>query len=247
MKIRSNIPNFITCLNVISGSLAIIFALKGQLTIWVCLILAAAVFDFLDGMAARALKAYSAIGKDLDSLADVISFGLAPGMIMFMLLQYSFPGREAQQNLLSGFTLGESLILAVALLIPVFSALRLAKFNNDSRQTSSFIGLPTPANAIFISSLALIHDFGKYTSIDHFLLNTKILLLLTILLSWLLVSEIPMFSLKFKNLNWQDNKIRIIFLILSVIFIAAFNFYGITATIVLFILLSMLQNSSNQI
>jgi CDP-diacylglycerol--serine O-phosphatidyltransferase len=246
MKIRSNIPNFITCLNVISGSLAIIFALKGQLTISVCLILAAAVFDFLDGMAARALKAYSAIGKDLDSLADVISFGLAPGMIMFMLLQYSFPERESQ-NLLSGFTSGESFILAFALLIPVFSALRLAKFNNDSRQTSSFIGLPTPANAIFISSLALIHDFGKYTSIDHFLLNTKILLLLTILLSWLLVSEIPMFSLKFKNLTWQDNKIRIIFLILSVIFIAAFNFYGITATIVLFILLSMLQNSSNQI
>ena len=245
--IRKHIPNFITCLNILSGSLAVIFALKGQLTLAVFLILAAAVFDFFDGMAARALKAYSAIGKDLDSLADMISFGLAPGMIMFMLLQYSFPGRELRSDLLTGFSFGESIILSFSLLIPVFSALRLAKFNNDTRQTSSFIGLPTPANAIFISALALIHNYGKYIDFDNFLLNTKTLLFLVFLLSFLLVSEIPMFSLKFKDLSWQNNKIRIIFLILALSLISLFSFYGIAGTIILFVFLSFLQNLKKDI
>jgi CDP-diacylglycerol--serine O-phosphatidyltransferase len=126
----------------------VIFALKGQLTASVFLILAGAFFDFFDGMSARALKAYSPIGKDLDSLADAITFGLAPGMIMYELLQNSIP----LQYLRNEYSLSQNIILFFSLLIPVFSALRLAKFNNDTRQTSSFIGLPTPANAIFISS-----------------------------------------------------------------------------------------------
>lgn len=237
MSIRKHIPNFITCLNIISGCLAVIFALKGQLTTAVFLILAGAFFDFFDGMTARALKAYSAIGKDLDSLADVITFGLAPGMIMYALLQDSLSIQNSES-----YSLGQNLILSFSLLIPVFSALRLAKFNNDTRQTSSFIGLPTPANAIFISSLALIHNFGKYQAFDQFFLSTKVLLFLTILLSYLLVSEIPMFSLKFKNLSWQDNKIRIVFLILTIILVIAFSFYGIAAAIISFVFLSFLQN-----
>lgn len=237
MSLRKHIPNFITCLNIISGCLAVIFALKGQLTTAVFLILAGAFFDFFDGMTARALKAYSAIGKDLDSLADVITFGLAPGMIMYALLQDSLSIQNSENS-----SLGQNLILSFSLLIPVFSALRLAKFNNDTRQTSSFIGLPTPANAIFISSLALIHNFGKYQAFDQFILSTATLLLLIILLSYLLVSEIPMFSLKFKNLRWQDNKIRIVFLILTIILVIVFSFYGIAAAIISFVFLSFWQN-----
>lgn len=242
MSLRKHIPNFITCLNIISGCLAVIFALKGQLTPAVFLILAGAFFDFFDGMAARALKAYSAIGKDLDSLADVITFGLAPGMIMYVLLQDSFAIENPQNN-----TIGQNIIISFSLLIPVFSALRLAKFNNDTRQTSSFIGLPTPANAIFISSLALIHNFGKYEMFDQLILSTETLLFLTILLSYLLVSEIPMFSLKFKNLQWEDNKIRMIFLILSLLLVTVFSFYGIAATIISFVFLSFLQNLNKKI
>ncbi len=238
MALRKHIPNFITCLNIVSGCLAVIFALNGQLTVSVFLILAGAFFDFFDGMAARALKAYSAIGKDLDSLADVITFGLAPGMIMYVLLQNSFAG----QNLHQEYSIGQYMVLSISLLIPVFSALRLAKFNNDTRQTSSFIGLPTPANAIFISALALIQNYGEYEAFDHFILSTKTLLFLTFLLSYLLVSEIPMFSLKFKNILWKDNKIRIIFLIITLFLVITFSFYGVAAAIICFVLLSFLQN-----
>jgi len=237
VTLRKYIPNFITCLNIVSGCLAVIFALKGQLTVSVFMILSGAFFDFFDGMAARALKTYSAIGKDLDSLADEITFGLAPGMIMLVLLQNSFKVDPSQDN-----SIFQNILLSFSLLIPVFSALRLAKFNNDTRQTSSFIGLPTPANAIFISSLALIQNYGKYETFDHFILSTQILLFLTVLLSYLLISEIPMFSLKFKNLHWQDNKIRIIFLIITFVLVITFSFYGIAATIISFVLLSFLQN-----
>lgn len=240
--IRRHIPNFITCLNLAAGSLAVIFALNGQLTYAVILIFTAALLDFLDGLAARLLDAWSPIGKDLDSLADMVSFGLAPGMIMFVLLKYSFIGKDAFPDSVTDFSLYKELILTVSLLIPIFSALRLAIFNNDTRQVSSFIGLPTPANAIFISSLALIHQYGKYPTFDAFLLSTPSLVVITLLLSWLLVSKVPMFSLKFTNLHWKDNRIRIIFLLFSVVLIPVFMFYGLAATIISFILLSVLQN-----
>lgn len=237
--IRKSIPNFITCLNVISGSLAVLFALKGELTISVILILAAAVFDFLDGMAARALKAYSPMGKELDSLADMISFGLAPGMIMMVLMEYALFGLNVRAEHFSGLTVWEMAFLASSLLIPVFSALRLAKFNIDTRQTESFIGLPTPANALFISALALITEHGRYGAFDAIFLQPVVLLLITIVMSLLLVSELPMFALKFRNLTWKDNKVRFMFLGLSIALLIAFNIYGIAASIVAFILISI--------
>lgn len=240
--IRRNIPNFITCLNIVSGSLAVIFALNGPLTFAVILILVATILDFLDGMAARFLNAYSTVGKDLDSLADMISFGLAPGMIMFVLLKYSFVNKITHSDSISDLSVLHGLILSVSLLIPVFSALRLAKFNNDTRQVSSFIGLPTPANAIFISSLALIHQYGTYTVFDSYLLGTNSLVVITLLLSYLLIAEIPMFSLKFESFRWGKNKIRIIFLVIALILISVFTFYGITITIISYILLSVIQN-----
>ncbi|MDD4197909.1 MAG: CDP-diacylglycerol--serine O-phosphatidyltransferase [Paludibacter sp.] len=190
MTLRKHIPNFITMLNLFSGSMAVYYAFNGNFTVSFFAILIAGLFDFLDGLAARALKAYSPMGKELDSLADVISFGLAPGVIVFSLFEQS---QLSEWLKFAGF------------IIPVFSALRLAKFNIDENQSSSFIGLPTPANAIFWAGMG--HSFSGW------LIETPwVVLILTLLLSGLLVSKLPMFSLKFKNLRWADNKIQYIFL-----------------------------------
>jgi len=237
--IRKNIPNFITCLNVVSGSLAVLFAVKGELTIAVIFIIAATIFDFLDGMTARLLKAYSPVGKELDSLADMISFGLAPGALMMVMMEYSLFGINVRAESFSALSIWEISCISASLLIPVFSSLRLAKFNIDTRQTDSFIGLPTPANALFIAALALISEHGKYEALDAFILQPVVLLLITVIMSLLLVSELPMFSLKLKNLSWASNKVRFIFLAVSVALILTFNIYGIAASIMTFIFISV--------
>ena len=232
---KKHIPNAITCLNLFSGCLALYFAFQNQLVYTAYLVGVAAVLDFLDGMVARVLGAYSEIGKQLDSLADMVSFGVVPGTVMFMLLQRaddSFLGIPMQTFAFFGF------------LITVFSGLRLAKFNIDTRQTTSFIGLPTPANTIFVSSLPLILQNGD---LMHFaiILNPWVLLILTVLLSYLLVAELPLFALKFKNLSWKDNSVRFTFLILSAILVALLNFAAIPLIIVLYILLSIIKRTSN--
>lgn len=237
--IRKNIPNFITCLNVVSGSLAVFFAMKGELTISVIFIIAATIFDFFDGMSARLLKAYSPMGKELDSLADMISFGLAPGALMMVMMEYALFGINVRAESFAALSFWEISCISATLIIPVFSALRLAKFNIDTRQTDSFIGLPTPANALFIAALALITEHGKYETLDAFILQPIVLLFVTVLMSFLLVSELPMFSLKLKNLSWTDNKVRFTFLMISVALIVAFNIYGIAAAIMSFILISI--------
>lgn len=237
--IRKHIPNFITCLNVVSGSIAVLFAIKGELTISVILIIAAAIFDFFDGMAARLLKSYSPMGKELDSLADMISFGLAPGALMMVMMEYALFGLNVRAENFSDLSIWEITCISTSLLIPVFSALRLAKFNIDTRQTESFIGLPTPANALLIAALALITEHGRYEVLDAFILQPVVLLLITIIMSLLLVSELPMFSLKLKNLSWIDNKVRFAFLTISAVLILAFNIYGIAAAIISFILISV--------
>ena len=194
----------------------------------VCLMVLAAVFDFFDGMLARLLDARSPIGKDLDSLADDVSFGVVPSLIVFSLF------KEVQvPAFLSG--VGEYLPYT-AFLISVFSALRLAKFNIDTRQTSSFIGVPTPANALFWGALAVGgHDFLVSNT-----LSAVWLLLLVLLTSWLLVAEIPMFSLKFKNLSWADNKVRFVFLLGCIPLLVCLGITGLAAVIVWYALLSML-------
>jgi len=184
-----------------------------------------AVFDFFDGLAARLLHAYSNIGKDLDSLADDVSFGVAPALIVFTLFK--------EINYPDYLSFLANWLPYAAFLIAVFSALRLAKFNNDTRQTTSFIGLPVPANALFWASLvAGCKPIASY----HPLLT----LALVCLFSWLLVSEIPMFSLKFKNLSWKDNKIAFIFVIISAILLITLKIAGFAAVIVWYILLSIL-------
>lgn len=234
---RKHVPNFITSLNIFSGSLAVMFALDGNVNLAVLLLFAAAVFDFLDGMTARLLKAYSPIGKELDSLADMISFGLAPGVIVLTLQKYALFGQVSPLARTHGGWLTWVFLLS-PFLIPVLSGLRLAKFNIDERQTTSFIGLPTPANAIFFASLGLIAENGNMPVLDRILLNPYTLLFFTIVMSLLLVSEIPMFSLKIKSVKWSGNQIRYLFLLMVLVLIYFFSFYGITLSILLYILIS---------
>ena len=193
----------------------------------------AAIFDFLDGMIARLLKVKSELGKQLDSLSDLISFGMLPGIILFYLLNNIFS--EADNFI--------KFVPYVAFLIPLFSALRLAKFNIDDRQTESFIGLPTPANAIFIGSIPLILVQQNESIINNLLSNPGFLIILILLLSFLLVAPLPLFSMKFKDLKWKNNSIRYIFIILSVILFPILLFVSIPIIILLYVLLSIINNS----
>ena len=223
--ITRHIPNALTCMNLFSGCIACVMAFHANFEMAMLFIVIGAVFDFFDGLAARLLHAYSNIGKDLDSLADDVSFGVAPALIVFSLFkEIDYP------NYLSFLA---NWLHYAAFLIAVFSALRLAKFNNDTCQTTSFIGLPVPANALFWASLvAGCKPIAGY----HPLLT----LALVCLFSWLLVSEIPMFSLKFKNLSWKDNKIAFIFVIISAILLITLKIAAFAAVIVWYILLSIL-------
>ena len=202
------IPNIITLCNAFFGCLAVLSIFSGQ-TAWlpwligICLLA-----DFADGLAARLLKQSSAIGKELDSLADVISFGFVPGAIYYLLLCKSL-GLEGLD-----FNNPNSYLLALGFVITAFSALRLAKFNTDSRQTENFIGLNTPANTIFTLGLLLTVENNSF-GLSELLLNLPLLISLIGLFSFLLVSEIPIFSFKFKGLGWKGNEIRFVFLILS--------------------------------
>ena len=228
MRIKNYIPNTITCLNLVSGCVASVMALEGNLMYAVVWIMLAAVFDFFDGFAARLLKAFSPIGKELDSLADVVSFGVAPGMILFVLLSWLTPTLP-----LGGLN---EYIPYWAFVIPAFSGLRLAKFNIDERQTTSFIGLPVPAHALFWSSLGysvqpLLPQGGVALLVG--------LMVLALITSLLLVSEVPMFSLKIKSLAWKGNELRYILVACAVIFVSIWGFLGIAGTILLYVLLSI--------
>jgi len=230
---KKQIPNMITSLNLLCGILAIYFSFLGDLKIAATLMALGAFFDFFDGMAARLLQVKSEMGKQMDSLADMVSFGLVPGFIVFQLMRTS-PD-------LPQFMIGDALITPfLAFIIPVLSAYRLAKFNIDTRQTDSFIGLPTPALALFIGSLPFILD-GYFSFEFDGLHSYYILLLISIILSLLLVSELPLFSLKFKNLSWKDNSIRFIFLGISLGALILLQIGAFPFIILLYIILSLLH------
>ncbi|MTI19622.1 CDP-diacylglycerol--serine O-phosphatidyltransferase [Fulvivirga sp. RKSG066] len=219
--IKKHIPNFITSCNLASGCIAITFVFKGELQIAVYLMWLSMVFDFFDGMAARLLKVSSPIGKELDSLADVVSFGVLPATIIYKLIESGEP------------------LAFVAFLVAVFSALRLAKFNTDENQETDFIGLPTPANALFLSSLVFFKGNSDFSSF----INDPVLIAITVIFSLLLVAPIRLFSLKLKNFSWSDNKIVIIFLILSAGLIVTLGIIGLPFVILLYIALSLVKNA----
>lgn len=234
--IVKHIPNFITSLNLFCGTTAIVFAFQGELANASFLVLIAAIFDFLDGMAARVLHAYSEIGKQLDSLADVVSFGVAPSAIIYNLLANS-----EKVNTIPFFHNNPNVLLLV-FIITIFSALRLAKFNVDTRQTTSFIGLPTPANAIFWVSFPLILANSQNLAINSFITNPYLIFTLVFVMSYLLVAEIPMFSLKFKNLKFSENIVKYIFLMIAIVMIITLKTVAIPLTILVYIAISIIEN-----
>ena len=241
INIKKYIPNTITSLNLLSGCISITLAFEGYLLFAVYMIFLAAVFDFFDGMSARLLNAYSVVGKELDSLADMVSFGVAPSVIVFHMMKISL-FQTVDLPSIENLSLSEILFLLTPFLIAVFSGLRLAKFNVDERQTDSFIGIPTPANAIFFISIYLISIIVTDDFILEFLKNKIFLTIVIILFSILLIAEFPMFSLKLKNLSWRGNKIRYIFIVLSVLLLILLHTIAIPVVIILYILLSAINN-----
>ncbi|SFT88586.1 CDP-diacylglycerol---serine O-phosphatidyltransferase [Lishizhenia tianjinensis] len=276
------LPNITTGLNLLSGCASIIFALGGRLELAVLFIFLAAIFDFLDGMLARALKLSGELGKQLDSLADMVSFGFAPGIIVFVLfilggaMDIFVQQGGSMQNFWMNGTFGYNIsywiqsyfndllgnqsalypphfkgwylfLPFVGFIIPFFSLFRLAKFNLDTRQTTSFIGLPTPANTIFFASFALMlwDGFGTddwRATLSTVLIQDQVLMTLTVVFSVLLVSELPLFSLKFKSLKFKENGLRYIFLLISLILIALLLVWALPIIILLYLILSIIDN-----
>ena len=282
MNIKKHIPNAITCCNLLCGCLAIVQAFEGNLVYSAYLVGLAAIFDFFDGFAARILRVASPIGKDLDSLADMVTFGVVPGVIMYKIAWFG------QQTYVEEATLGlkiegdflSQIVPLFCFVLTIFSAIRLAKFNNDTRQSDSFIGVPTPAIAIFICSLVLVfgvgmpRDLGLGTfyvflnniketsslpdviynldeltlseliklSIARVFVNTVFNVFLCCVFSILLISEIPLFALKFRNFSWRGNRIRYTFLGLSLILLITLQFVGIPLIIILYIIMSVITN-----
>lgn len=219
---KKHIPNFITCLNLFSGCLGVIFAFEGQMNYVALCIVLSGIFDLMDGLVARLLGVASPIGKELDSLADVISFGFLPGMIYFHLILQS-------NSFLTPYPY-------LAFLIPVFSALRLAKFNLDERQTEDFIGLNTPMNTFYVISLPFIASTYPNLIYNPYFITGSILIT-----SYLLISEIRFFSMKFKNFKWEFNKFRFLFLLMSVLLLGTLQFLAIPFILLIYLLLSQLH------
>ncbi len=236
---KKHLPNAITCLNLLCGCLALTFIFSPglhNLVVGAYLVGLAAVADFFDGLMARALRVSSPIGKDLDSLADMVSFGVVPGAVLFQLLKEAV-GPQAPLGALAALPYA-------AFLVTIFSALRLAKFNNDTRQTNSFIGLPTPACTLVVAALPLIlaqaraaHPDGP-TAISSLILNPWALLALAVLLSALLVAELPLFALKFKNFGWADNRQRFVFLLMALVLVVALHATAVPLVVLLYVALS---------
>jgi len=243
MTWKQHIPNTFTTLNLISGLVAITLIVSGNLTMAAFLVFVSALFDLLDGLFARLLDARSELGRQLDSLADLVSFGVVPGLLMFQLIS---AGCEGSCNILERLNITPYF----ALLIPVCAAFRLAKFNIDLRQEKNFIGLPTPANAIFFASIPLILllPWGHLTVIPsgfftELFSNTRILAILAVAISYLMISDFRMFSLKFKNMSWKANKPRYLLLILILPLLMLFGFSAIPLIILASFLLSLAYQS----
>ena len=268
---KKNIPNFVTACNLFSGCVAIVFALKGNFVWSAYMVGVACIFDMLDGLAARVLGVTSEIGKQLDSMADVISFGVVPGVLLYKMIECTQLFVAFKENPMNFYNEQGALdqqinyVAMIGFLVTVFSAIRLAKFNIDTRQSYSFIGLPTPSSAILIASLPLsmnailtdlmrpggmtgdnINAFLTLTkgqnNIYEYLLHPYSVIALTLVTCALMVAPLSLFALKFKNLSWADNQVRYIFLALAATVLIFLKFLGIPLIIILYIVLSMIND-----
>lgn len=241
MEIKKYIPNAITGLNLLAGSIAIVFIFNDKMHVSAILVCLAAVLDYLDGFTARLLNVYSNLGKELDSLADLVTFGLTPSLVLFQYITKAETGFNIDFY-------GINLLSLAGFSVVLFSAIRLAKFNVDTRQLFSFIGLPTPANGLFIISFPLILHFGTndsliYQAIAFIVSNAFITIGMALILSFLLISELPLFSLKFKNLSFRENRVRFYFLGGTLLLSIIFGFHAIPLIIVFYVILSIITRA----
>lgn len=241
MSIKKHIPNTITLLNLLAGLLALIHAFNGNYNEAFSLVCLGIFFDFWDGFFARIWNVQSPIGLQLDSLADMVTSGVVPGLVMYKMLG-DIQENQAQYNLTED-TYYMGVVPYIGFLITLASCYRLAKFNVDTRQTDSFIGLPTPANALLIMSIPMIQFHSDYEVLVDVLSNPFVLVGITALSAYLLNAEIPLFSLKVKSFSWEKYKIQVVFLILSLILIILLEFIAIPMIILLYVILSVVNNT----
>ena len=251
-QMKQHIPNFITLLNLLCGCIAVLFAVQNMLQLTALFVFLGIFFDFLDGLAARLLKVQSEIGVQLDSLADMVTSGVVPGIVMFQLLNMSHTGGWSNSGEGLYYEITETMIwvggkfyvLSLAgFIITLASAYRLAKFNIDENQVSSFIGLPTPANTLLILSLPLILLYHNNDILNSIILNEWFLIGVTLLSAFLLNANIELFALKFKNWQFKGNELRYLFLIGSLVLLLTLKFLAIPVIIALYILMSLLSKS----
>jgi CDP-diacylglycerol---serine O-phosphatidyltransferase len=260
--VKKYIPDLFTLSNLLCGCISVVLSLNNHIALAAIFIGIGVVFDFFDGFIARLVNSSSELGKQLDSLSDVVSFGVAPGMIVYQIISIGLEINNIPLLERNGFYL---FFPFLAMIIPLLSSYRLAKFNIDTRQTENFIGLPTPANAIFFASLPLIvkYELGidetlkqVYSSVDNaaffpeffyklifqLYYHPYVIVLVAFIFSFLLLAELPLFSLKFKNFSWNDNKHRYIFLILCFVSILNFRLLGLPISIIIYLILSSIFN-----
>lgn len=238
MQLKKHIPNAITLLNLLSGVIALVYVFNDNLSMaffWVCM---GIFLDFWDGFAARVLKVSSEIGLQLDSLADMVTSGVVPGLVMYKMIA------EIQQNAPEVYNLSpENNFMGIlpyfGFLITLGSAMRLAKFNVDTRQTDSFIGLPTPANALFILSIPMITLNTASDTIIEILSNPYVLVGISVFSAFIMNANIKLFSLKTKNKTLKDNKVGLLFLGLSALLLLLLRFEAIPIIIILYLVLSL--------
>jgi CDP-diacylglycerol---serine O-phosphatidyltransferase len=242
---KRHIPNFVTLLNVFCGSVAVIFAVNGNMKLTALFVFLGVFFDFFDGLLARKLKVQSNLGLQLDSLADMITSGLVPGLVMFYLFNLGGPDWmefRANQSITTILSVSSNSFLPFfGLLITLASAYRLANFNIDPNQTDVFIGLPTPANALLILSLPLIMEYQDSDIMNAIILNKWFLIAVTLISCYLLNANIKLLALKFKNWSFKDNAARYILIILAAILIIILQFAAIPLIILVYIIISLLN------
>ena len=235
MNIKKHIPNLITLLNLFSGCIALVFALNKDFDLAFYFVCLGIFLDFFDGFFARLFKVSSPLGLQLDSLADMVTSGVVPGVVMYQMIANSSAFPTMNSDVVFYPFLG--------FIITLGSCYRLANFNIDTRQTDSFIGLPTPANALFILSLPLVLKYSDSIIILEVLTNHWLLMVITLFSAYILNAEIPLFSLKIKKFNITDNVLQIVFLSLSLLFLLFFEYLGIPMVIIFYVLLSVLNNT----
>lgn len=242
MQIRKHIPNIFTLGNLFSGTLATIFAVQGKFELTASFVLLGVFLDFFDGFFARILNVTGELGKQLDSLADMVTSGVVPGIVMYQLLNI----HSTYSIILNDeFEIGP-LISFIGLFLTLSACYRLAKFNIDTRQSESFVGLPTPAMSLFVVFLPLIYIHSEYQFLNELLSNQYVLIGLTLVLGYLMNAELVLFSLKFKNFNLKNNTYKYILLVLSIVLILVFTYVSVPMIIISYVILSLIKNVSEK-